>query len=69
MGECPVLFVENVQCLFRDLGNVGVGHVLAACVGARSGKVTEQYQTRGRPWARIQLDRKRTGTVPVPERA
>jgi len=34
MGECPVLFVENVQCLFRAKGNVGIGHVLAACVGA-----------------------------------
>jgi hypothetical protein len=30
MGECPVLFVENVQCLFRAKGNVGVGHVFAA---------------------------------------
>ena len=40
MGECPVLFVENVQCLFRVKGNVGIGHVLAACVGARTGHGT-----------------------------
>ena len=40
MGECPVLFVENVQCLFRANGNVGIGHVFRLGVGTSIGHET-----------------------------
>jgi len=59
-------YSENSQPLFRVKGNVGVGHVLAACVGAWTGKVTEQWWTRRRAWARVQLDWKRTGHFRFP---